>query len=172
MTAGEPILIGRVAATHGIRGQLRVVSYSGQYDTLCSVRSVLLKDGTGRVQQREIDRAVVHGKKLLLTFAGFSDINQVEQFVGCEIYVTRDQLPTTDDDEYYWYDLIGMKVVTTSGLHLGTLHSIIETGSNDVFVVATPEREYLIPAMADVVTDVDLQKRVMTVTPFEGLLDL
>jgi 16S rRNA processing protein RimM len=170
--ATDLILLGKIVATHGIRGQLRVVPYSGHFDTFLAIGSVTLKDAAGRMVGYDIASAAVHGKKLLLALKGYADINQVEHLVGCELYVDRDQLPLPDEDEYYWYDLLGLTVVTASGEQLGSLESIIETGSNDVYVVKSGEREYLIPALAEVVTSIDLDAKVMTVTPFEGLFDL
>ena len=76
------------------------------------------------------------------------------------------------DGEYYWCDLLGLRVVTVEGVELGTVAEIIDTGSNDVYVVRSAEREYLIPALADVVVAIDLATRTMTVSPPEGLLDL
>lgn len=172
MSAESLILMGKVAATHGIKGQLRVISYSGRFDTLLFVDSVMLKDRSGRTGTFAVAAATVHGKKLLLSLEGFTDINQVLPFVGSELYLRREQLPPSEEDEYYWYDLIGLKVVTVQGELLGRLESIMETGSNDVYVVKSAEREYLIPALQDVVANIDLVSGVMTVTPFEGLFDL
>jgi len=172
MTTDNLILLGKIVATHGIRGQLRVVPYSGLFDTFLAAKSVTLKDASGRTHVQDIAAATVHGKKLLLAFKGFTDINQVLHLVGCELYVSRDQLPLPDDDEYYWYDLLGLTVVLEDGRQLGTLDSIIETGSNDVYVVKSQSREYLVPALAEVVTSIDLDRKIMTVAPFEGLFDL
>jgi 16S rRNA processing protein RimM len=172
MVIDDLILLGKIAATHGIRGQLRVVPYSGLFDTFLAVKTVMVKDPSGRMTPYDVAGAAVHGKKLLLSLKGYGDINQVLHLVGCELYVGRDQLPPTDDDEYYWHDLIGLSVVTVDGVELGCLESIIETGSNDVFVVKSKAREYLIPALDDVITNIDLVAKVMTVTPFEGLFDL
>lgn len=172
MADNNLILLGKIAATHGVRGQLRVVPFSGLFDTFLAARSVMLKDAAGRLKEYEVASATVHGKKLLLSFKGFTDINQVLSLVGSELLVGRDQLPPPDEDEYYWYDLIGMTVVTAAGDRLGVLESIIETGSNDVYVVKSPDREYLVPALEEVVTSIDLAAKIMTVTPFEGLFDL
>jgi 16S rRNA processing protein RimM len=72
-------------------------------------------------------------------------------------------LPPTAPDEFYWYQLIGLEVVNSEGERLGILEEIIETGSNDVYVVRRGEEEILIPAIEDVVREVDLQRRLMTV---------
>lgn len=172
MATDDLILLGKIVATHGIRGQLRVVPYSGHFDTFLAIGSVTLKDAAGRMAGYDIASAAVHGKKLLLALKGYADINRVEHLVGCELYVGRDQLPLPEEDEYYWHDLLGLTVITSSGEQLGSLESIIETGSNDVYVVKSKEREYLIPALAEVVTSIDLTAKVMTITPFEGLFDL
>lgn len=172
MHADSLILMGKVAATHGIRGQLRVVSYSGLTDSFLSAGSLFLKDTSGRIQQYDVSAVAVHGKKLLVSLKGFSEINQVLPLVGREVYLYKDQLPVPEEDEYYWFDLVGMKVVTTDDRLLGVLESIIETGSNDVYVVASADREYLIPALSDVVVSVDTKTKIMTVAPVPGLFDL
>jgi 16S rRNA processing protein RimM len=166
------VLMGKVAATHGIRGQLRVNVYSGLAESFLAAGALFLKDAAGRIQQHDIAAVAAHGKKLLIRLEGYSDINQVLPFVGNEVFLDRDQLPATEEDEYYWHDLIGMKVVTTDNRLLGVLESIIETGSNDVYVVAADKREYLIPALSDVVVSVDVAAKIMTVSPHEGLFDL
>ena len=171
MVSENLILMGKVAATHGIRGQLRIIPYSGMADNLLACRSLLLRDAKGRIEQFEVSSAAIHGKKLLVTLKGFSGINQVLHFVGSEVLLYKEQLAATEEDEFYWHDLMGMKVVTSDGTDLGTLESIIETGSNDVYVAVSDGREYLIPALADVVS-IDVQARLVTVTPFEGLFDL
>jgi 16S rRNA processing protein RimM len=171
MTADNLILMGKIAGTHGIKGQLRVVPYSGLADNLLLCKSLFVKDAKGVLAQYEVTSASIHGKKLLVTLRGFAGINQVLHFVGSEVLLYKEQLATPDEGEYYWNDLIGMKVVTTDGVDLGTLESIIETGSNDVYVSVANGKEYLIPALSDTVS-IDVQAKLMTVTPFEGLFDL
>jgi 16S rRNA processing protein RimM len=172
MHSDSLILMGKVAATHGIKGQLRFVAYSGLAETFLTVDSLFLKDAAGRLVEYDVSAVSAHGKKLIVALKGFSDINQVIPLVGSEVYLYREQLPVPEDDEYYWYDLVGMNVVTTDGRTLGVLESIIETGSNDVYVVVSADREFLVPALADVVVSVDTVAKLMTVAPVEGLFDL
>ena len=172
MTGNDLVLLGKVVGTHGIRGQLRVAPFSGEFDTLLAVPSIILKGPQGEMDSFAVAAATVHGKKLLVTLKGFANINQVLHLVGRELYVQRAQLPPLEEDEYYWHDLIGLRVVTDTGRQLGRLAAIMETGSNDVYVVREGDREYLIPALADIVVKIDLAVGVMTVSPPEGLLDL
>lgn len=171
-TNSKLILIGKVAATHGVRGQLRVVTYSGNIDSVRVKRSVIMKSLNGETEIAEIAASAVHGKKILITLQAYEDVNQVQHLVGREIYVEREQLPELDEGEYYWSDLIGLKVITTQGESLGEIYDIMATGSNDVYLVRGNEKEYLIPAIEDVVLNVNLEAGVMTVSPLEGLLEL
>ena len=166
------IPLGKVSATHGIKGQLRVVSYSGELETILALKTILLKGPEGQMETFDVTAASVHGKKVLMSLHGLNDINQVERLVGRELFVRREQLPVLDEDEYYWCELQGLKVVTVEGEILGELTALIPTGSNDVYVVTSGAREYLIPAVDDVVIAIDIAAGVMTVSPPEGLLDL
>jgi len=86
-------------------------------------------------------------------------VEEAHRLVGAELCVPESRLPP----EFYWYQLIGLEVVNTEGQKLGTLEEIIETGSNDVYVVRRGREEILVPAIEEVVRDVDLQRRLMTV---------
>jgi len=166
------IAVGRITGTHGIKGQLRLHSYSGNLDSLTAARSVILRRPDGNLREYGLRRAADHGTAFLLTLAGFDNINQVLDLVGNEVCLLPEQLPDTDEGEYYWRDLLGLTVITDGGQTLGTISDILETGANDIYLVTGQGREYLIPAVADVITKVDLTSRIMTITPLEGLLDL
>jgi 16S rRNA processing protein RimM len=168
----ETILLGKVVATHGIKGQLRIAVYSGEFETILSLSSLMLKGPDGRMETFEVAASAVHGKKLLVALKGYGSIDQVQHLVGRELYATRSQMPELTEGEFYWCDLLGLTVMTLEGELLGRLADIIATGSNDVYVVKNDGREYLIPALEDVVLDIDLDKGKMTISPPEGLLDL
>lgn len=166
------VLLGKVVATHGIRGQLAVVPFSGEFSTILSLQTVLLRGPDGCGESFEVARAAVHRNRVLLTLKGFTNINEVLHLVGRELFAFRNQFPPLEEGEFYWCDLIGLAVTTREGKFLGRIAEIIATGSNDVYVVRGGEKEYLIPALQDIVDSVDLNQGTMTVSPFEGLLDL
>ena len=168
----EAVLIGKVSATHGVRGQLRITPYSGDVDSLLALRSIMVKGPRGGMDTFTVSAAKAHGKKVIITLKAFDNINQVLHLVGCELYARRDQLPRLAKDEYYWFDLLGLQVATEEGEVLGELVDIIVTGSNDVYVVQGNGREILVPALEDVVLCVDTVAKRMTVSLPEGLLDL
>lgn len=166
------IAIGRISGAHGVKGQIRLHSYSGNIDTLQAMHDVQLMLPDRSIAQFELLKAVNHSGKVLLSLAGINSANDVDRLIGAELMVMQDQLPELADDEFYWQDLIGLTVVTDTGFCLGRISKIMETGANDVYLVEGKEKEYLIPAISEVVKNIDLCKKVMTIVPLHGLLDL
>lgn len=166
------IPVGRIAGTHGIRGQVRLHSYSGNVESLSAAGTVTLKKPDGTCLSVRLKRVSPNSSKILLSIAGIESIEQAQPLIGSELCLTREQFPETGEDEYYWCDLLGLDVVTDTGVELGRLVDILETGANDVYLVKDSHREYMIPAVASVIKKIDLAASRMTVTPMEGLLDL
>jgi 16S rRNA processing protein RimM len=168
------IVVGYISGTHGIKGQVKLHSYSGNLASLQATQQVCLRSKSGVSFQVRLKRASDHSGKILLSLDGYDSITQAEDLIGCELLLQRDQLPAPDEDEYYWHDLLGLSVITNAGIKLGVVADILETGANDVYLVKDAEnrREYLIPAIANVINSINLQSGTMFVTPLEGLLDL
>ena len=168
----ELIPVGKIIGSHGIRGQMKLHSYSGNADSLSAVTSVTLKSPGGALHEFKITCFKANSGKFIIGLQSIDDINLVQPFVGNEVCLKRGQLPGLEEDEYYWSDLIGLQVVTDDGTLLGTVVDIFETGSSDIYVVRCEEREHLIPAIADVIKSVDLTGGRIVITPLDGLLDL
>ncbi|MBI1920719.1 MAG: 16S rRNA processing protein RimM [Geobacter sp.] len=165
------VLIGKITKPQGIRGELRVVPYSGDPESILHLSTFITKGPGGALETHELAKAVQHGSKTVISLRQFDNINQVQHLVGREIYVRRSQLPELSEGEYYWFDLVGLSVMSEAGEPLGELSEIMSTGSNDVYVVRSGKREILVPALEDVVLDVDLDRRIMKVSLPEGLQD-
>jgi 16S rRNA processing protein RimM len=168
----ELIPVGKIIGPHGIKGQMKLHSYSGNADSLSAVSSVTLKTPNGTLHEFTVNCFKANSGKFILGLQDIDDINLVQPFVGNEVCLTRGQLPGLEADEYYWSDLIGLQVFTDDGTLLGTIEDIFETGSSDIYVVRGEGREYLIPAIADVITTVDPAAGKIIITPLDGLLDL
>lgn len=168
----ELVPVGKIIGTHGIKGLLKVYSYSGNIHSLQSVEAAFLKGKDGTLCEYTVKSVSAHAGGFILDLDGFSDINQVLAMTGSEICLRWSQLPPPDEDEYYWRDLIGLAVHTDQGVELGTLVDIFETGSSDIYVVRGSSKEYLIPAIADVIAHIDIPGKKMIITPLDGLLDL
>lgn len=160
----EPSLpIGKVVKAHGLKGHLKVLPYGETFSTLSAEEKITanLPDGTSLTLT--VAEISPHQKTFLLISREIGTVEEAHRLVGAELCVPESRLPPTAPDEFYWYQLIGLEVVDTEGQKLGTLEEIIETGSNDVYVVRRGREEILVPAIEEVVRDVDLQRRLMTV---------
>jgi 16S rRNA processing protein RimM len=157
-----PIVMGRIAAPYGVKGWLKVVSYTRQPDRLLEYTPWYLQRGT---EWQAVDPigAKRHAGVLLVHLPGCDDRDMAAKLTGTDIGIYRQQLPVADEGEYYWNDLIGLKVVTLDNAVLGTVDHLLETGANDVLVVRG-EREFLVPFVrGQVVALVDLENRVLRV---------
>lgn len=152
----ERVILGRIRGAHGVRGLLRVQPFTENRNTLLGFAGWMLGAG-GEWRDVKLVSGHAHGSDLLVKVAGVEDRDEAQQMRGSEIAVWRSQLPDLDEEEFYWSDLEGLKVVTRDGFELGVVERVFATGANDVLVVSG-ERERLIPFLpGDVVMQVDLQ---------------
>ena len=163
------LLMGKVTGTHGVKGTLKVQSYAASPAIFGSGGRLLVRKADGSEKIRRINWAQPHGRGLLVSLAEINDLDQAATFKGAEIFVERAVLPELEDGAHYWCDLIGLAVFAIDGRCLGRIQSIIETGSNDVYVVRDGKRETLVPALRAVVKTIDLENKTMRVDLPEGL---
>ncbi len=163
------IEIARVANPRGLKGHLWIIPHGDSFERFSRYTHLIL--GTQGEPRKVLSRSQ-HKGKYAITLEGISDISQVEQLRGEPVFILRSQLEEPEEDEYYWHDLLGMVVRDMDGRVLGELVKIFNTGSNDVYVV-DPVRQYYIPATKDVIREVSLEKRTITIdaTLLGDLLD-
>lgn len=169
MAEEEYISVGKITGVHGLHGNLKVYLYSESVDVFESARQIQIKSPNGGLNSYTVKTAKPYKKGMLLTLKECVDINVAEKLVGSKICIARDSLAELDEDEYYWFEIIGLDVFLVDGDYLGKVHSIFPTGSNDVYVVKKSGRETLIPALESVILSIDLEKKKMTVDLPEGL---
>ncbi len=163
------MLIGKIVGVHGIKGTNKLRSYAESLSVFSPGSSILVRDRRGREARYEIGWVKPHTGTPLILFKSIANRDQAKELIGAELFIPQSDLPELDEDTYYWHDLIGIDVYTTTGEFLGRIESIIETGSNDVYVVKRDEKEVLIPALESVVLDIDLTHKRMKVDLPEGL---
>ena len=170
--AGSLVAVGRILGAHGRDGGLRVKVASDVPGRFGEGNSLLAaKDGTvSEGQTYQISSSKTTGKgELILMFRGLRDRRQAQQLAGLWLWVPRSEVPSAQEGEYFHYQLIGLKVRTVDGEDLGELAEILETGSNDVYVVAGGDGEILVPALSRVVLEIDIAGGLMVVDLPEGL---
>lgn len=153
--SGRLILLGRVVGAFGVRGELKLESWTEPRAAIFRYQPWILRSPSGQETELSGARGRDSGKHLVASFPGVAERDQVEALRGTEIYVPRSALPPPAPDEYYWVDLEGLDVRTTEGRSLGTVSHLFSTGANDVLVVRG-DRERLIPfVQPDFVKSVD-----------------
>ena len=150
-----PVVLGEFAGVYGVKGWLRIRSYTQPIENILDYATWLIGGGADW-EETELAEGRPHGNGLIARIAGIDDRDVAARLVGQQIAVPRDALPAVGEDEYYWSDLEGLRVETIAGVVLGDVDHLIETGANDVIVVRG-DRERLIPFVRpEVVREVDL----------------
>lgn len=157
----EPICVGHIIGVQGVNGWVKVFSDTSPRENIVNYspwkidtgEKVMTASVTGRLQ----------GKNVIAQIAGIEDRDLAAELIGSKIYIEPEQLPKLEQGEYYWTDLIGMKVESLESEPLGTVETMLETGANDVMVLQG-DRERLIPFVTDeIVREVDLVNRRIVV---------
>ncbi|MBW1721030.1 MAG: 16S rRNA processing protein RimM [Deltaproteobacteria bacterium] len=166
------LLIGKVVRPHGIEGLMRIISYAESEGTFMKAGIIFLQSPSGEPHEFEFISIRPHKNAHLLRLKGVASREEAEKYKGWGIFIKKDTLKSLGNDEFYWHELIGLKVYSNRGRFLGTLDHILPTGANDIYVVREEGKEILIPAIRDVVEEVNLAERKMIVSEMEGLLEL
>lgn len=169
------VRIGKIIGTHGLKGNLKVYSDAESLLAFTDYGPLFIREHKGIDPDIpwEATFAQPHkGSVILLGLAGISSCDAAENLVGGILYAARDHFPEPEDGYYYWADLLGLEVRTSTGESLGKIRRILEAGGNDLFEVIKEGREILIPANAEVVLEVVPEEGFLTVELPEGLLDL
>jgi 16S rRNA processing protein RimM len=163
----EPtVVVGRVTKVHGLRGEVAIQVFSDNPDRFAPDSQVFLEDGRALT----IAAAREHGGRLLVTFAEVQDRAVAESLRGRSLVVPESMLPPLPAGEYWPHQLVGCKVVTESGRHLGTVAEVVPNPANDLWVAVDAEgTETLVPALKDVIVSVDVAAHEILVRDVPGL---
>lgn len=162
--------VGVITSTHGVRGEVKVFPTTDDSARFKELKKVLLDTG------KELLTFEVQGVKffkqfVILKFKGIDDINEIERYRHCSLFVMREDAVPLSEGEYFIADMLGMEVVTEDGERFGTFKDVIETGANDVYVVDSPVYgEVLLPAIRECILKVDIKEQRMTVHLMKGLI--
>lgn len=171
----EWIRVAQIVNTHGIRGEVRVRSLTDFPDVrFAPGKQLSLRQPAGTnqlVRTVSVERSRPHKNWWLLKFAEFDSLNAVEPLKGAELWAPMDEELPLAEGEYLFRDIIGCEVWTTDGRRLGRVREILRPGANDVWVVGSRRKPYLIPYIDDVVRQVDVTNRRIVIFPLPGLLE-
>jgi 16S rRNA processing protein RimM len=168
------LVLGRIVRPHGIQGELRVQIATAYPERIAHMDEVYVGHSPhdpNAARAFAVEGARRHRDYLLVRLKGINDRTEAENYRGLLLMVSLTNAVPLEDDEYYLFQVIGARVVTTEGETLGKVSEVLETGANDVFVVqGGPRGEVLIPDIKPVIVSIDIEAGVITVDPPEGLL--
>ena len=168
----ELVTIGQIIKNQGNKGEVRVfplTDFPDRFEVLDEV--ILVKDEISI--KKTIETVRIHNGKYIAI--KFSDTNNIEDALALKDYfikIPRESMVPLAEDEYYIDDLIGLKVKTKTGKELGILDAVQNTGGTDIFLIKGEQKEYMIPASKEIITELDEEAEIMIVDPIPGLLDL
>lgn len=169
--SGQWLKVGRVSGVHGVKGWLKVYSYTDPPEQIVQYQPWMLEKAGTRKNFEVLD-SKLNGKAVIASLQTITDRDQAQAFVDWDILVKADQLPALAEDEFYWHQLEGLRVVSQfdgKEVDLGTVDRLLETGSNDVLVVqgdqhSIDQKERLLPyLLGSTILDIDLSQRMITV---------
>jgi 16S rRNA processing protein RimM len=161
------IVVGKIYSVHGVRGEVKVYSFTDPVANLLQYKSWTLRR-EGSVKQVELVSGRGSDKFLVAKLRGLDDREEARLLAGYEICVPRNLFPELTAGEYYWYQLEGLNVIDQAGQLLGKIDHLLETGANDVMVVkpctdSLDGRERLLPYIEQCVLSIDLSAGEMRV---------
>lgn len=164
--ADDYLVIGRVVAPHGVRGEVRVAVETDDPERFAGLETVYVGDAK---RELRVVGVRAHQDRMLLLFAGIEDRNAAEALRGQLLYVAVDEVEPLEDGAYYYHEVEGLEVVDEHGARIGILREVLPTGANDVYVVKRPAGELLIPAIHGVVLSIEPERGRVVVRIPPGL---
>lgn len=163
--------IGGIISTHGLRGEVKVFPTTEDVRRYDDLDTVYIEMPLGRIEAH-VERVRYFKNLVIVKFRGLDRIEDVEPYLKHDLYVSREDAIELEEGEYFVGDVIGLKVITDDGRVLGVLDDVMETGANDVYVIASaqePGKEILLPVIRDVILETDLEEGYIKVHMLPGL---
>ncbi|MCG7407524.1 ribosome maturation factor RimM [Paenibacillus sp. ACRRX] len=171
--AEQLFTVGKVVNTHGIRGEIKVISHTDFPEERFAPKSnlVLFNEESRQTVDVTVESSRSHKNLFIMKLKQYSNINEVEKYKGWLLKVSDEHRAELEEDEYYYSDIIGCRVVSDEGEELGTISEILAPGANHVWVVKQPKgKELLLPVIDEVVLNVNVEDKLITVHVMEGLI--
>lgn len=168
--AQDLITIGKILKARGIHGELKVLPLTDFLERFNELKDVILTSPDGNDVKCKVNSVRYHKGCALLCFEGCSTIDEAKRLINWSVRIPKDLARELPSGRYYWSDLIGITVHSDAGFLVGEIIDVFSTGSNDVFVIKGRKKELLIPATLEIVKDVDVKNKRMTIHIIKGLI--
>lgn len=166
----EMITIGKISKHHGKFGEVKCLILSDFPERFLELDRVFLEKGED-IKRVHVETVNFHKDFAVLKFAEVESVRDADDLAGYFMKIPEDEAVELPEGHYFFHELIGIEVYTDTEEYLGQLEDILTTGSNDIYIVTQGKKEILIPAIYEVVKEIDLDNQRMVVHLLEGLVD-
>ncbi len=163
--------VGKVLRAHGLEGGIVVRSHSGSDACFLEAGSVFLRRGNEEPREYRVIGVSPRKRGCMLRLEGVNSRDEAELYKESEVHVRKSDL-SRKEGEYFWHELLGLKVYGDSGECLGRVAHILTAGGHDIYVVREGGKEILVPATQEIIKHIDLENETMSIQEIEGLIDL
>ena len=164
------IAYGKILKPHGLKGEVKVLPYSGETENFKFFRSIYIPLEKNKPQEYVILGKKFQKNQIIVKMQNVDSIEDAELLRGKEIFIDKAELPSTEEDEYYWFELIGLKVYSQDNGLVGKVDSIIDSTAQPILVIKNNSKEYMVPLIDNFVKKIDLDNSKIVIEPIEGLI--
>jgi 16S rRNA processing protein RimM len=168
----ELLSIGKILKPQGIRGEVKILPLTDFPQRFNLLSEVKVQTPDQQIRVLTIEKVRYYKNSIYLKFRGYTSIDQIKSFVGGFLQIDRAEAINPPEGSFLYCDIIGLSVRTETGQELGIVTDIVSTGSNDVYVVESKDKEHLIPATTEIIKKIDLNEKILLIDPIEGFLFL
>lgn len=166
----EFIVIGKVVSTQGNKGEINVLPLTDSTDRFKDLTNVFLRNNHSQTIS-DIEKIRIKKDMVILKLKDIENIEEAKMIVGSFLEIERKDAVKLSKDTYFIFDIIGLEVYTDNNIFLGKVENVISTGSNDVYIVkGKDKKELFIPAIREVIKNINLEKKRMTINMVDGLI--
>jgi 16S rRNA processing protein RimM len=169
--ADKYVLIGKISKAHGLKGELKIIAFSGESQSITQHKKLILVSTQGQLSPAFNVLSTRAGNREVITrLEGVTDRNQAEEICGCGVLVEKDDLPDPGNDSFYLHELEGIEVRTEDDRVLGKVTGFFDNGIQDILVVKGTKDEFLIPLIPGMIVERNME--VLIIAPPPGLLEI
>ncbi len=166
----ELIAYGKVIKPHGLSGEVKVLPFSGENSSFKNFSNIYISKEIKNPPKFVISRSRNQKNHIIVKLENIDSIDDAERLKGLTVFINREELPEKEDDEYYWFELIGMEVFNQNDELIGKVKEIIDNTAQPILVINNKSDEYLVPMVDKFVESIDLENSKIVINPIEGLI--
>lgn len=168
--AGDYIQIGRIANTHGVKGEMKIIPLTNDIYRFDHLKIAFLGEEKIKV---EVENVKYHKGLVIIKFREFNNINDIISFKDEYIYILEKDKVDLPKDHYFLFDIVNCEVYDTQDNYIGIVKEVLQSASNDIYIVRDNDKgkEYLIPAVKEFFINIDIENKKIVIEPIEGMIE-